>query len=433
MIYVNGDVYEGEFYHGVKHGKGKMFYANGDVYEGDFKDDEKCGMGVMIHLENIDAQGLEVFTVYRGKFWCDKKSGYGQLSKCHLKKQPSQTSEIPFSIDSIKVEKMLSIYKGYFMDDLPNGHGKYEDKFQASIGYFKDGELEGRGEKVFKDEHGQNLTILKGSFTGGLLNDEKGKVCNKDFSYVGGVRDNVLNGKGEIKYADGGIYEGEFNDGRRNGFGKFEIKGNGYIGEWRDDKKHGKGESLKVEDKNEIVSMGEWNNDQFLNGKRTTDVSIWEKWNTFDKKDREKSLYRDNWKEETFENGNMISESWHNRVVNGNEAKRGKDFAFKWTNAEAEINFKNNPFAGVSSSIEQVTNANSMEYDTLEKVKTSETGSVEPNEHSNSSLEGKTVGVSYETAAERRINIINTKKNKTSQEREIDRKKVNVGGQKIIK
>lgn len=38
MKYSNGDVYEGEFNKGEKHGKGIYLYKNGDKYEGQWKE-----------------------------------------------------------------------------------------------------------------------------------------------------------------------------------------------------------------------------------------------------------------------------------------------------------------------------------------------------------------------------------------------------------
>lgn len=35
----NGDVYNGNFINGVRHGEGKYKWADGDEYVGDFKDD----------------------------------------------------------------------------------------------------------------------------------------------------------------------------------------------------------------------------------------------------------------------------------------------------------------------------------------------------------------------------------------------------------
>ena len=45
LEYSNGDVYEGEVKHLVKHGDGKLTRENGDVYEGSFYEDRQHGHG----------------------------------------------------------------------------------------------------------------------------------------------------------------------------------------------------------------------------------------------------------------------------------------------------------------------------------------------------------------------------------------------------
>jgi hypothetical protein len=46
--YDNGDIYEGEWKNGRKHGKGTMNYADGKKYTGVWVNDEKTGQGVFI-------------------------------------------------------------------------------------------------------------------------------------------------------------------------------------------------------------------------------------------------------------------------------------------------------------------------------------------------------------------------------------------------
>ena len=43
--YSNGDVFEGNYENGVKHGYGKMTWSNGDVYEGNWQNDDLHGYG----------------------------------------------------------------------------------------------------------------------------------------------------------------------------------------------------------------------------------------------------------------------------------------------------------------------------------------------------------------------------------------------------
>ena len=43
MQYSNGDVYEGFFHNGAKHGKGLKYFVNGAFYSGDYKMDQQFG------------------------------------------------------------------------------------------------------------------------------------------------------------------------------------------------------------------------------------------------------------------------------------------------------------------------------------------------------------------------------------------------------
>ncbi len=45
MTYKNGERYEGEFFEGAKHGKGKYYYIKGELYIGDWKNNVKDGFG----------------------------------------------------------------------------------------------------------------------------------------------------------------------------------------------------------------------------------------------------------------------------------------------------------------------------------------------------------------------------------------------------
>jgi hypothetical protein len=50
--YANGDVFEGEFLHGMKQGMGKYTYNSGDVYEGDFSNSKMHGKGTFSYKNN---------------------------------------------------------------------------------------------------------------------------------------------------------------------------------------------------------------------------------------------------------------------------------------------------------------------------------------------------------------------------------------------
>jgi hypothetical protein len=78
--------------------------------------------------------------------------------------------------------------------------------------------------------------------------------------YNGKVKNGRAHGEGEMKYGNGGIYVGQFVEGKRCGTGTMRFAGdlfNGavYEGEWRGDCMHGKG-VVKLDD--ESVHEGEW-------------------------------------------------------------------------------------------------------------------------------------------------------------------------------
>ena len=50
-VYDNGDIYEGQFSGGLRHGNGKYTFVNGDVYEGEFVFNNKDGIGKLTYKD----------------------------------------------------------------------------------------------------------------------------------------------------------------------------------------------------------------------------------------------------------------------------------------------------------------------------------------------------------------------------------------------
>jgi len=71
MLYTNGDVYTGEWLQGVKEGKGEMRYVNGSKYYGDWLEGEKSGIGEMTESDGV---------VYKGEFSQDNRAGFGEVN-----------------------------------------------------------------------------------------------------------------------------------------------------------------------------------------------------------------------------------------------------------------------------------------------------------------------------------------------------------------
>ena len=66
-----GEVYEGQWEAGDKHGKGKMTYASGELYEGQWKADNKHGQGKYTYADG---------GVYEGPYEADSMHGQGKYT-----------------------------------------------------------------------------------------------------------------------------------------------------------------------------------------------------------------------------------------------------------------------------------------------------------------------------------------------------------------
>ena len=76
-----------------------------------------------------------------------------------------------------------------------------------------------------------------------ILNNEEKIIYENGIYYIGQFENNRPNGKGKLYYNNGNIlYEGDFINGKREGFGKYIDKnGDVYEGQWLNGKKHGEG------------------------------------------------------------------------------------------------------------------------------------------------------------------------------------------------
>lgn len=114
-------------------------------------------------------------------------------------------------------------------------------------GMFKDGACNGKG--TLYDEHGHK--VYTGEFIDNVMEDKSGTLYFEDKGdmkkYVGTVKQNVANGKGNAyRKIDGTyslMYEGDFVDGTFEGKGiAYDVDGNiEYEGEYLDGLRHGQG------------------------------------------------------------------------------------------------------------------------------------------------------------------------------------------------
>lgn len=208
-----GEVYEGGWYFGKRHGRGICLFIDGSMYEGNWS------MG--------------------------KEHGRGQL---------------------LSGDRQV-ICVGDWMDGLMHGHGTYHfatsgDKY---VGDFREGNRHGKGEMhvnggcKYVGEWKDNKRSGRGLFTwpdgsfydGEWENDSRhGKgvleLVTSGFRYDGYWAGNHPDGRGTCTFVSGMEYQGSFKTGLREGRGSIKFpEGAVYEGRFRDDRIDGQG-TLKI-------------------------------------------------------------------------------------------------------------------------------------------------------------------------------------------
>ncbi|CAG9329842.1 unnamed protein product [Blepharisma stoltei] len=149
-----GLLYVGDWVYGNRHGKGFIRYPKGKCYEGDWKDDRCHGFGHQWNTRNIH-------------------------------------------------------WDGQFQFDRPHGLARSWSDEYSYYGFFK-----------YLMHHGKGWMVL-----------------SNGTQYIDTFLYNSAIGKGTLKYKNGNIYKGYVANYKKSGFGTLEIKGEGlYKGKFKDDK-----------------------------------------------------------------------------------------------------------------------------------------------------------------------------------------------------
>ncbi|XP_024385861.1 uncharacterized protein [Physcomitrium patens] len=119
--YPNGDIFEGSYYGGKRHGFGKYtFTKDAATYEGNYTDNQKAGFGTMSFPDKSS---------YTGSWYQDKRSGEGQYTY-----------------------KNGDIYKGQWFENKKHGVGSYffKNDMAQFIGIWEKGFF-AKGKWLFKN------------------------------------------------------------------------------------------------------------------------------------------------------------------------------------------------------------------------------------------------------------------------------------------
>jgi len=210
-----GEIYEGGWYYGMRHGKGVCVYSDGLMYEGSWVMGKEHGKGLLM---TGDRQ-----VIYTGDWLEGNMHGFGTYTFGNGDR-----------------------YSGDWREGSRHGKGDYT--FQNGCKYsgeWKDNRRSGRGMFVWTD----------GSYYSGdwelAQRHGRGKLeLANGFVYDGMWSRNVIEGKGICKFPGGQEYEGTYKNGLREGRGTISFaEGAVYEGRFREDRFDGQG-TLKV---NQVV------------------------------------------------------------------------------------------------------------------------------------------------------------------------------------
>jgi len=128
-------------------------------------------------------------------------------------------------------------YEGCYNNDEFTGCGRFFDKDGNMLeGKFKSGFIE--SPSTIRSPHG-------GIYTGEISENMKhgtGAEKTKEYEYIGEFKSNKRHGKGKILYHNGEHYEGEFFEDKMTGVGSYKwVNQHTYEGDFLDGKMHGEG------------------------------------------------------------------------------------------------------------------------------------------------------------------------------------------------
>eukprot|EP00747_Dinoflagellata_sp_TGD_P060802 gnl/TRDRNA2_/TRDRNA2_152208_c0_seq1.p1 gnl/TRDRNA2_/TRDRNA2_152208_c0~~gnl/TRDRNA2_/TRDRNA2_152208_c0_seq1.p1 ORF type:complete len:950 (-),score=117.05 gnl/TRDRNA2_/TRDRNA2_152208_c0_seq1:90-2597(-) len=258
LTYANGDIYDGQFVGDMRHHRGQMIYATGDHYSGDFLRDELDGTGSLVCKDGWR---------YEGQFHKSMVHGEGRIEYMQIRfpaellnsgglwgpsRPAPEASADPGSVhELLTATRHRGRFRGQFRGGRRHGHGRVEFEAQGEQGarvlepHFLEGEWVDDMRQGFGISHVENYMRYEGQ----LHRDEadgQGKLKRwfqgGEFdTFEGQFKHSAIHGAGVYTCSDGTVYTGEFEEGRRHGKGRVEVRGASYEGEFCRGLRHGHG------------------------------------------------------------------------------------------------------------------------------------------------------------------------------------------------
>lgn len=322
FLLASGAKYIGAFQNGEITGKGNCYYEDGSWYQGDWLKGYPHGKGVKVYENGKREEGI----------W----------RKGHLVKE-EEISAQEFIIKGREANK-----EGCVTGDCINGQGIYIYPSGAVyIGDFRNGEIHGvgvcyysdgskyQGEWAFRYPNGKGTkTFTDGNKRTGLWKngqpvDASGNIENVMTTaevadiQTGCLSGNCETGNGIFAYSDGSKYEGQFANGKPNGYGAFFApnypNSDKYVGNFLNGAKHGTGTLYKS---NGGTQTGQWREGEYLGDKTAAQAGCIQG----DCQNGEGTYI--------FKNGAKYTGKFYNRLPDGKgkaEYPNGEQYEGEWT------------------------------------------------------------------------------------------------------
>jgi len=247
FVWPNGNEYVGQWDHGKRHGQGKMVFRasgplQGDEYSGTWAQDKITGTGNYSWANGDVFEGAFVDGLKhgQGKLVCGSKSAHP-----HAKYEGSFASNV-FTGYGIFIFGPSDSYEGQWEAGQHSGHGiRFWPNGHQYSGMWKNGNPNGHGTYVWEEG-----TVYDGDWEDGLPNGQGRKIwgtreCEGNM-FVGDWVKGTMHGKGVYTWRDGSRYEGEWDSNQCSGQGvmRWVATGDEYEGHWHKDLMHGKGKYI---------------------------------------------------------------------------------------------------------------------------------------------------------------------------------------------
>ncbi|XP_028079072.1 phosphatidylinositol 4-phosphate 5-kinase 8-like [Camellia sinensis] len=182
-VFLNGDIYVGNFKGIFPHGKGKYTWSDGTIYEGDWEEGKMTGKGEIFWPSGA---------TYEGDFSGGYLHGCGTFTSCDG-----------------------SVYRGAWRMNVQHGFGRKEyPNSDLYNGLWKEGLYEGRGRYAWSNGN----------------------------TYIGNWKAGKMFGRGVMKWVNGDLFDGSWLNGFRHGSGCYRFAdGSYYFGTWTKGLKDGQG------------------------------------------------------------------------------------------------------------------------------------------------------------------------------------------------